>query len=962
MMNKVKHILYGFFVVVMMPVMAKNDVGNSVSQINIKDIPRINGELDFSKIHEIVLKSIEKTQLTGRFGVIAARIEDLVNVPEFITFRPVVVIGKVTYRRDGTSYICHVQWEKVCLIAPAFNKVRRLDKGLISRFNHSGGEITRDFLMTARGDIPTFIKNVKELFNAPVATDSDLSDKEKEKLNELHKSQLKDVPSGGAGTHSTSEKNKDLKGKNEAARAHPSEQKEGDLNSDAKIPTGQNSGNSSGEKGLEQKGVPTTKDKDQEKQKKAKSQGTVNDNGDPSRRDGEVPQVKVSSGYTQPNEKGSNGDSSGSGSGVGTSDGRKQGQNASAGTGGKTEDAGGDSHQARRDREMPHVKVAGRSSSSGRGQSDQENGSDASTGGSSNLGDSRAGGQYGSNHASSPGTTARSNEHSQDGTRGGASSGGASDAAADRRNGVGDYMNVTTEGCTIRVDLDQLRAIQQERLIVRRNGQEDRSSCKDGSTVFTIHKNYDHPYKVDVPAGKAYPQYSYYYLDSTGRRKTVRIEGREIETDMNSPVVLQETEEGCQPTPEYGRDSTTMIKCKRKFYIKHSGEKEFATQCLGTGIKAKVEWTTEGCEVEHILAARKSFIKKRRVYKFPGDEVATEYSRCERENREPIPHMLEACEPEVENGKWFERNRTEIRLNGRNVVIRPCERVSSNGTALEKEYNSTYSHLDDKSHPYVRKYYMYNGEKHYAAGLEVDLTVSYPHQKRVLSYEYKDNEKKAIPIEQYFFKGVNNREVDVRVAPGDPIGYVNTQESEIKVEGAPTYEGCHKITRQSKYLKWKRPDGTFFYEKANTEEPIREYVCQTEYVREKNVLKTTYRYKNSPRVVGCSRACGDTPSGDRYTGDNRIVIIEATGNKSLEEMQQISHQSEDERIAEMKRNARSYRSDLWIRNDDGHHIEKMIIRTIEEVTYAIQKLNGKNIGNRSFVSKSEYDQTELIIE
>ncbi len=879
-MNRIKHILYGFIclvAIVAIPLFG-NDVRIATSnRLNIKELPRINGELDFSKIDEIVLKSAEKTQFVGRFGIVAAHIDDLVQVPEFVGFRPVVVIGKLTYRREGKSYVCHIQWEKVCLITPAFNKVKRLDKGLASRFNHSGIEISKDFLMTAKGDVPVFIKNVKELFSVPVATESDLTDKEKEKLKAFTHNYQKSTSSlDGSGINAGEKRdgyrgsmNSDSKGKSEKyATGQGHRQKGGDSQH------ANGSEKEAQERGLEVASNQSPKDKEAEKEKQGKTSGVSSDGVDPSRRDGDVPQVNTQGGGGAGARK----------NGV-ESESRRDGSDAVAPYQYSYDQGSGSA----RDPAASSFKV----------------------------------------HQASGGDGAKTRDEEKP------LSGSSSPEGANE----GDYMGATTDGCTIRVDLNQLRAVQQERLIVRRNGKEERSPCKDGNVMYTIHKDYGHPYKIDLSVGKAYPQYSYYYLDGTGRRKNIRIEGHEIEIEVNNPVVLKETGDGCSPKPEYGRDSTTMLKCKRKFYIKHSGEKEFATNCLETGIKARVEWTTEGCEVDHNFTTKQSFIQKRRVYKFPDEQSVTEYSRCEHENREPIPHKTEPCEPEVENGKWFERNRTEIKLNGRNIVIRPCERVSLSGKPLEKEYTCTYSHLADKSHPYMRKYYTFNGNKQYVTGLEVDLTVAYPHVKRVLSYENKDNTKHAIPIEQYYFKGVNNQEVDVRIAQGAPVAYENTLETEIKNEGTSTYDGCNKVTRRFKYLKWKRPDGSYYFEKTNEEEPIREYACQTEYVIDKKVLKTCLKFDDEKYSI-TTPSYHDGPSTSDY-GTGSMVSIEETGNKTLDEMKII--------LENQKRSLRNRYNGKWK--------NYKLVRFWEESTYAITKRNGQTIGEKKRVSYRTFDET-----
>ena len=1038
---------------------AKNAEEVVTHRSTLKELPRINGEIDFSKIEEIALKTAEKTQFAGRFGIVVAHIEDLVQAPEFIGFRPVIVIGKLTYRRESKSYVCHIQWEKVCLVTPAFNKVKRLDKGLSSRLNYSGNEISKDFLMNAKGDIATFIKNVKELFNAPVATESDLTDKEREKLNSLANNNLKSksaMDAGGSksGDKSTmlqSSKDSDPKKTSEHQSAHGSQKKN---EGDTLLPSQPHKTNESKKSGGAEESSPESKSlKETEKTKKSNAVVVGGEGVDATRGDGVVPRISDpgsrDSRNLQSNSDGtSRGDSStesGSsnntlgGSTPGASSGEQAGtrngtsRNSESNRGGTSRgDSGTESGSSNNasGRAVPGrggVEQAGarngnnrnpesNSAGTSRGDSGTESGSsnnalggsasgasgedsvnrtgnanetlhtrnnasnesnrenrtvvnvhnvDGSNGRSTSSGqtqdDMRHAYQYGYDHSVG-------NNGEQDGssvtplsvvtreTTGSGASAPLAETTPVATAGSGDYMGSTTVGCIVRVDLNQLRAFQQEKLIVRRNGREEISECKDGNTTYTIHKDYNHPYEVDLAANKAYPTYSYYYIDGTGRRKDVHIAGRINEKDINNPVVLQETEEGCDVKEEYGRDSTTIVKCKRKTYIKHSGEKEFATACLETNIKSRVVITNEGCPVSHDLSAKRSFIQQRRVYQFPGDSTPTQYSRCEPENRHPIPHETKPCEPEVENGKCFERKRVEVKVNGQNIVISPCARVSVNGTPLEKEFENSYSHLSDKSHPYMRKYYTFNNQKYYVTGSEVDLSTVFSHSKRILTYENKDELKKAIPLEKTYFKGVHGHDVDVVIEPGAPIDYEKTRETEIRFEGEPTYDGCYKVTKKAVYLKYKRPNTTFYYEKQKDEEPLREYVCQTDYIVDDDTTQTIINYVMDRGSVTVSQGV--------WSGDANIDRLVP----QLDILPGFKSEQEIREIIDKKRSFvfpvfhNSFAPNLGITTQDQVYrlpVKNIIITyKMLEKRHAITKLNGKEINRSSHpISTRSYDRT-----
>ena len=58
-MNKIKQILYGCLACILIPIFGKDAGFSPTTPLNTKELPRINGELDVSKIEEIVLKTRE---------------------------------------------------------------------------------------------------------------------------------------------------------------------------------------------------------------------------------------------------------------------------------------------------------------------------------------------------------------------------------------------------------------------------------------------------------------------------------------------------------------------------------------------------------------------------------------------------------------------------------------------------------------------------------------------------------------------------------------------------------------------------------------------------------------------------------------------------------------------------------------------------------------------------------------
>jgi hypothetical protein len=1074
------------------------------SKPDIHNLSRINGVLDISELKEIELVTAEKTQLTGRFGIVVARIEDLVKLPDFISFKPVVVIGKLNYKRNGTSYECYVQWEKVCLLTPAFNKVKLLPKVLVSKFMQSNVEIPIQFHMKAVGDIPSFIQSVRELFSSPVATSADFTDKEKEKIANFQKNTLlADMKPKNDATSRDMERSKPQGSKSlEGKSTHDSDVKRDrnpkDGEPGAKTSGTTNSNSTGGTDGKRKDGVAglngdsTAQTGTDSAAGSSEAGGSACREGKPGAmpktpgaddaigRDGEggtnAPKINVpsngrtgdatdrsgtrganSTGATN-GQAGQNGRTGRNPSGVGSGaeggrdgrdgtgapqvrlpgDGRtgdstaRTGANGANGTGATTGQTGQNGRIGSNSSVVGSGAEGGREGRDGAGAQqvrlpgDGRTGdSTAQTGAKGANGAGATNGQVGQNgrtgnNPSVVGSGAEGGRDGRDDTgapqvriSGAARTGNATDRSGNNANRTGatnrqagqndrptafgasgwgdqngndgndtpsggynydrELTNTTTyvgarptanqaripynvpemqlprvtrNGCTPRVDIDQLRVYEQERLVTMEGGVEVPQPCKDSSTFYTIYKDYNYPYHYDFRQNRAIAKFSYVYTDGNARRKVLpidRLGGLTEHLDPTRYIIFQETDIGCAPNKKYTDNDVLyeMAKCTKKFFVKTSGETEFVTGCEETNTRARVKTTREGCDIIHNFREGKSYYQSRKVYQFP-ERALTEYEPCKPEQT-PILHIPVKCEPKVEYGMRFDRTRIEINTTEGRKVIRSCQNISANGEPLEKEFCGHFLSNADFSHPYVQKYFMHNGVKKVIPGEEIDYSKSYKHKSTIVSYDNNDVNKTSTPLTDYYFIDDSGKYWSAhRNVRGCPIDYKDTNVTLIRDLASPEIVGCTKTTKRANYRIWKRQDGTEYFEKLAEVSPLIEHVCQTEYVPEDTI--TTRITYNVSFVVEERGAVFNSRNSVNFDHESLVLNREVT----VDEMK-----SEGFKFTRPSMHSEGIGRRIEANKRDIHGLK--VVYSHDEKTYAVSKLNGKIIG-RTCVLSRKFDQ------
>ncbi len=111
-------------------------------------------------------------------------------------------------------------------------------------------------------------------------------------------------------------------------------------------------------------------------------------------------------------------------------------------------------------------------------------------------------------------------------------------------------IEITTEGCDIRVDLEQGFAFQQSRVKTTENGEVSSGSCEDGEIKYPLQRSYSPCADIiDLDAKTATAQYISYYTDGGGTRQEVS----ECTLDPEQVFAIVEKRDSCTVFLDYAK-------------------------------------------------------------------------------------------------------------------------------------------------------------------------------------------------------------------------------------------------------------------------------------------------------------------------------------------------------------------------------------------------------------------------
>lgn len=254
-------------------------------------------------------------------------------------------------------------------------------------------------------------------------------------------------------------------------------------------------------------------------------------------------------------------------------------------------------------------------------------------------------------------------------------------------------VDVTTDGCSIRVDLAQGLAIQQSRVVTTENGQTTSGSCEDGSDRYPIQKSYaECDSLIDMGAMMAYEQFRLYYQPPSSPPEFVS----ECAPDKDRGSIIEVTAQGCQSAASPARDR--YIINTRTIYRDRTGKVHELEACGPSG---------DTLPIERDYAACSDYIDMdRRIARPQYEEVVTQpdgtrakLSQCQ--PAEDISWSIiddaKMCEVAIRSsaGEAVQQVRTiyQDTVRGRTVELLPCH---DGGEAFElvRDYEACGDSVD----------------------------------------------------------------------------------------------------------------------------------------------------------------------------------------------------------------------------------------------------------------------------
>ena len=176
---------------------------------------------------------------------------------------------------------------------------------------------------------------------------------------------------------------------------------------------------------------------------------------------------------------------------------------------------------------------------------------------------------------------------------------------------------VVTDGCNVRVDLGQLVAIQQNKVVTVENGNRSEGACEDGGDRFPLKRSYAACKDVvDLGGRQATAHYQLFYVDGGGTCNVVS----ECQPDPERAFKITETLESCPISMDW--DWGLAVPQADLSYINGENARIVVRGCAPSEGKTPVKLvqTTEGCTVRHDFTKGLSVQQARHRYTLDGKD------------------------------------------------------------------------------------------------------------------------------------------------------------------------------------------------------------------------------------------------------------------------------------------------------------------------------------------------------
>ena len=437
---------------------------------------------------------------------------------------------------------------------------------------------------------------------------------------------------------------------------------------------------------------------------------------------------------------------------------------------------------------------------------------------------------------------------------------------------------VVTDGCNVRVDVGQLVAIQQNKVVVVENGERTEGACEDGGDRFPLKRSYAACKDVvDLGGRQATAHYQLFYVDGGGTRNVVS----ECQPDPDRTFKITETLESCPISMDWDRG--VAVPQAELSYINGENARIVVRGCAAAESKTPVKLvqTVEGCTVRHDFGKGLSVQQARFRYSLDGrdwlvgacadtETIFTHRKVFDDDGGRRI------CEPLVNrtNKTVTEQYRLQITADGRKEYITPC--APEAGSAIERTEEGCQNPLTwvhdlaaQVSYPKHREFYRRpNGKREYLTACKAGER-SIKHSLEAVSYQNDDAKLTALPLHKVTVAAASGpfTVAEAMILPGaEQSPYIKVETVE-EPTGKSVLEGCNAIGSTRRLEVWRRPDGTTFKKDIGPGTPTSpQDVCSGRQETKTEYSHTTYRAVGLTRQSGSSVSVRRQPQGTRTDG------------------------------------------------------------------------------------------------
>ncbi|NVK20550.1 MAG: hypothetical protein HWE30_17800 [Methylocystaceae bacterium] len=406
-------------------------------------------------------------------------------------------------------------------------------------------------------------------------------------------------------------------------------------------------------------------------------------------------------------------------------------------------------------------------------------------------------------------------------------------------------VNITTEGCKIRVDVLQKTAFQQSKIQHLKDGVvQSEESCTDSEVSFKLDKSYGNCKGQDVidltaTPPTATPQYQWYYVDQGGTNQT----HGDCQPDEELKFEIVEKHGTCPIYLDYTTGAEKAVFQSKLVYLGQDNKEEEVRDCAASVEKSAVPMVLSPAYCPNLRheyePTNKSF--RQSVWTYQSEGVTYQAGNCLDDGTE-YAHVKTykddageyLCTP-INNGSSVTlRYRMKITKDGLSQFVTECTPDTTNiaikSTTQDCTDPSKWEHnlSTGQSFGQERFYFEHEGQQ-VPIGTCQNSTTTYTHEHETVDWEEHDDQLFAYPKTTVFITpstGRYNIKTSEVLIGAQQMPY-EFQKFDIAAGGTPTYEGCNKLQPYDSVKVWKRPNGTLFNETIGSADPASSNACET---------------------------------------------------------------------------------------------------------------------------------------